>query len=91
VAGAGLFLATLILVLKGGAGVGANLSLLSNYFPGYQVTGPGSLLGFIYGFFGGFVTGYSFALLRNLSAFLYMALVRRRAERRLLRSLLDHI
>ena len=91
VAGAGLFLATLILVLKGGQDVGANLSLLSNYFPGYTVTVLGSLLGLVYGFFGGFVTGYGFAFLRNLTAFLYMALVRRRAERKLLRSLLDHI
>ena len=86
-----LFLATLILVLKGGDVVGPKLELLENYFPGYSVTLPGSLLGLGYGFFSGFVGGWGFAFLRNTSVFLYMALLHRRAERQLLRKLLEYV
>ena len=53
--GGGLFLATIILVVKGGPNVGQHLQLLANYFPGYQVTVLGSFVGFVYGF----VTGYA--------------------------------
>ena len=59
--GAGLFLATNFLILKGGRDVGAHLSLLAIYFPGYRVTFLGSLIGFCYafvlGFFGGLILG----------------------------------
>jgi hypothetical protein len=57
VLGGGLFLATLILVLKGGQNVGAHLNLLGNYFPGYRVTALGSCVGFIYGFVIGYGLG----------------------------------
>ena len=56
--GVGLFLATNWLVLKGGVNVGMHLSLLSQYFPGYQVTFAGSFVGFAYAFVSGFVGGY---------------------------------
>jgi hypothetical protein len=62
--GGGLFLATIILVLKGGANVGQHLQLLANYFPGYRVTVPGSFVGFVYGF----VTGYAIG---RLVGFIY--------------------
>ena len=91
VSGALLFLATLILALKGGTVVGPRLGLLENYFPGFSVTLPGSLLGLAYGFFAGFVGGWGFAFLRNASVFLYMALLHRRAERQLLRKLLEYV
>ncbi len=55
--GAGLFLATNILVLKGGAVTGPHLALLSQFFPGYRVTFLGSLIGFLYAFVTGFVIG----------------------------------
>ena len=88
--GALLFLATLALVLKGGPMVGPMLGLLGQYFPGYTVTGPGSLLGLLYGFLGGFVVGWAFAFLRNATVFLYMAVVHRRAELQALRRLLEY-
>jgi protoporphyrinogen oxidase len=91
VAGILLFLASLILVLKGGTVVGPNLQLLQHYFPGYSVTLSGSLLGLSYGFFAGFAGGWGFAFLRNITAFLYMALIRRRAERLMLRKLLEYV
>lgn len=55
--GGGLFVATNVLVLKGGAVVGPHLALLGNYFPGYRVTFLGSLVGFVYGFVLGYAVG----------------------------------
>ena len=90
-AGIVLALATLILVFKGGEPIGLNLQLLSQYFPGYSVTVPGSFLGLVYGFFAGFIGGWVFAFLRNLATFMTMALIHRRAERVLLRKLLEYV
>jgi hypothetical protein len=86
-----LFLATLLLVFKGGVVVGPNLQLLGNFFPGYSVTPLGSLLGLAYGFLAGFLTGWCFAFLRNIAVFLYTAVMQQRAERLLLRKLLEYI
>jgi NhaP-type Na+/H+ or K+/H+ antiporter len=55
--GVGLFLATLFLLLKGGQNVGAHLSLLSVYFPGYSVTIQGAFIGFVYAFVVGYALG----------------------------------
>jgi hypothetical protein len=61
----GLFLATNILVIKGGPNVGQHLGLLSNYFPGYSVTFVGSFIGFIYAFVIGYVLGRLIGLVYN--------------------------
>jgi protoporphyrinogen oxidase len=90
-AGGLLFLATLILVLKGGDVVGPTLQLFSQYFPGYSVTAPGSVLGLAYGFTFAFIGGWLFAFFRNAVMFLYMAIARRRAEWELLRKLLGYL
>ena len=90
VTGLALFLATLILVIKGGNVVGPNLRLLGEYLPGYRVTVPGSVLGLIYGSLTGFIGGWLFALLRNAMMFIYMAAIHRRAELYLLRKLLEY-
>lgn len=55
--GAGLFLATNFLVLKGGRNIGMHLGLLANFFPGYRVTFLGSIIGFFYAFAVGFLVG----------------------------------
>ena len=65
VAGSGLFLATLWLVVKGGPNVGQNLGLLRAYYPGYTVTWTGSLVGFFYGALTGAVLGWCVAWLYN--------------------------
>ena len=65
VAGIGLFLATNWLVLKGGRVVGPHLSLLRQFFIGYEVTFVGSLIGFAYAFACGFVAGYLVSLVYN--------------------------
>lgn len=90
VAGLVIFLATLILVFKGGGVVGPKLQLLSQYFPGYTVTAYGSLVGLFYGFITGFSSGWGFALLRNATMFLYMATIHRRAELYELRKMLEY-
>ena len=54
--GLGLFVATNVLVVRGGEVVGPHLGLLSLFFPGYRVTFLGSLVGFVYAF----VVGYGF-------------------------------
>jgi hypothetical protein len=89
--GALLCLATLILVLRGGDDVGPRLGLLAHYFPGYTVTGPGSLLGLAYGFACGFAVGWGFAVFRNAALFLSMAILQRRAQLHLLRRFLEFI
>jgi hypothetical protein len=91
VSGLLLFLATLLLVLKGGEVVGPTLGLLGQYFFGYSVTLLGSLVGLAYGFGIGFVAGWSFALLRNAILFAYAVLIQRRAERLLLRNFLEYV
>jgi hypothetical protein len=65
VGGCGLFVATAWLLLRGGPNVGQHLSLLRNYFPGYSVTWPGALLGFLYGAAAGAALGWTIAVVYN--------------------------
>ncbi len=60
-----LFAATNLLVLKGGPRVGAHLSLLGEYFPGYSVTFAGSLVGFFYTFVAGYLLGLTVGTVYN--------------------------
>ncbi|HSK18811.1 MAG TPA: hypothetical protein VK912_06705 [Longimicrobiales bacterium] len=55
--GLGVFLATNLLVVRGGVNVGQHLQLLGIYFPGYTVTFVGSLIGFVYAFVVGYGVG----------------------------------
>ena len=91
VSGVLLFLATVILVLKGGLVIGPNLRLLGQFLPGYSVTPAGSVLGLLYGLGAGFLAGWSFAFLRNVSLFLSLAVLRRRAQLHLLKRFLEFI
>jgi len=63
--GLGLFLATAILLLKGGDQVGPNLALLAQYFIGYKVTWAGAVVGLAEGSTAGLVIGYVLARLIN--------------------------
>ncbi len=69
--GLALFVATNVLVLKGGDVVGPHLSLLGVFLPGYSVTFAGSVIGFVYLF----VIGYA---LGRLIGEVYNRLARRR-------------
>ena len=64
-AGSGLLVATAWLVLRGGPNIGQHLILLRNYLPGYSVTWPGALLGFVYGVLLGGVAGWLTAWVYN--------------------------
>jgi hypothetical protein len=55
--GLGLFIATNVLVLKGGEVVGPHLGLIGVYLPGYRVSFVGSLIGFVYLFVIGYGLG----------------------------------
>lgn len=67
--GLGLFVATVVLVLKGGVNVGQHLSLLSVYLPGYRTTIPGAFLGFVYMFVIGYALGRIVGTVYNWVAF----------------------
>lgn len=91
VLGVAVFLATAALLLKGGPVVGPTLSLLSNYFIGFEVTWVGALIGLIEAAIAGFALGYLGALLRNWGMASYASLLRRRAEAELNRDLLEKL
>jgi protoporphyrinogen oxidase len=91
VTGALLLLATVALVLKGGKAVGPHLGLLVQYFPGYRVSVSGGVLGLFYGFVSGFLLGWGFAVLRNVTVLLSMAIIHRRAKLSFLRRLLEEL
>lgn len=74
--GAAVFLATNFLIFKGGDEIGPNLSLLGQFFIGYEVSFGGSLIGAIYGLIFGFVAGWLIATLRNLALAIYMFILR---------------
>lgn len=76
-----IFLMTVILLGKGPTGgpVGANLQLLGQYFPGYQVSGLGALIGLGYGAVFGFIIGYLFALFTNVATTVYKMILARKA------------
>ena len=65
VAGTGLFVATIWLVMRRGYEVGKHLSLLNNYFPGYTVTLTGAFIGFFYGALLGAAIGWALAWIYN--------------------------
>ena len=91
VAGVGLFLATAILLLKGGPTVGPSLSLMSHYVLGFRVTWRGAAVGLLEAAAGGFGLGYVTAQLRNQALASYATLVRRRAAAGLRRRVLDDV
>ena len=67
IAGFGIFIATNWLLFKAEEGevVGPHLSLLGQFFLGYDVSFVGSLIGFAYGFLSGFIIGYLLARIYN--------------------------
>jgi len=56
--GSGIFIATIWLIVKGGAVVGPHLGLLGQFFIGYRVSVAGAVIGFAWGFAVGFALGY---------------------------------
>jgi hypothetical protein len=90
-AGLLIFAATLLLVLKGGAVVGPNLALLSNFIPGFTITFSGALVGLVGLFLVGFFFGSTFAYLRNLTVLIGARIIHRDIELYHLRRLFDFV
>jgi len=88
----GLFLFGLtafhLLVLKG---VPSRISLLREYFYGYEISWNGAFLGFFWGFVTGFVMGWFAAFARNLILAILIFVGRTRDELAATRGFLDHI
>ena len=74
----GLFLMTVTLLFKGaapGAHVGPHLGLLGIYMPGYSVSWGGGVIGAVYAWVAGAAIGFVWAVLWNLTHYLYIILV----------------
>ncbi len=82
--------ATALYVLRG-PDVGPGLALLRHYFAGYTVSWEGAIVGFGWGFLSGFVAGWFFAFIRNLTIGVLIFFVRVRSELLQTRDFLDHI
>lgn len=85
-----IFIATNFLVWKGGEEIGPNLSLLSHYFIGYEVTPFGSLSGFVYGFLGGFILGSLIAVLRNFIVAAYVFILKLKSSMSAVNDFIDN-
>ena len=91
VAGMAIFLATLILILKGGSVIGPNLNLLGQYFIGYTVSIEGAFIGFGYSFLWGFIFGWLFAYLRNFFTGIYIYRIKKKSEYSSFKDFIDYI
>lgn len=76
--GFAVFLATAILLVQGGENVGETLALLGNYFPGYEVTWAGSVIGSLWGAAFGFVIGFAIAVAINVTVSIHLGKLLRR-------------
>ena len=85
----GLFAATAILLIKGGPAVGANLTLLSNYIVGFQVSWAGAFIGLVEAGVLGFGFGWAMAKLINAVVGWQERALIRRLERHLVFEALD--
>lgn len=89
VSGLGIFMASVVLLLRGGSAPGPTLSLLGNYLFGFEVTWWGALIGMGEAGLLGFAVGCGAAGLRNWTLKRYAKIVRWREERDDRRHLLD--
>lgn len=65
ICGLGLFVATAILVVRGGTTVGPHLALLGIYLRGYEVTWTGAVVGLVYGLVLGYLAGWAVGAVYN--------------------------
>ena len=90
VVGGGLLaVATLVPVVRGNDFL--SFGLLGQFFWGYSVSWRGVLVGLVWGFGEGFVMGYGFALVRNAAVWLWLMVIRSRAEMDQYSDFLDHL
>ncbi len=89
VVGGLLAITTLLLRIRGNPT--PNFDLLAQFFWGYSVTWRGVFIGLLWGFGVGFVLGYGFALVRNAAVWIWLTVIRSRAEMDQYSDFLDHL
>lgn len=85
-----LFAATLDLLLRGGYPE-PNLNLLGQFLWGYSISWRGLFIGLVWGFAMGFGLGWVFALIRNAISWIWLTVIRSRAEMEHYADFLDHL
>lgn len=90
-AGGLLAVATLLLVLRGTDEALTAGGLLGQFLWGYSVSWHGIFIGLLWGFAVGFALGYGFALVRNAAVWLWLTVIRSRAEMDQYSDFLDHL
>jgi hypothetical protein len=86
-----LAIVTIVLWLRGTDEAITAGSLLGQFLWGYSVSVRGIFIGLIWGVVIGFVMGYGFALVRNAAVWLWLTLIRSRAEMDQYSDFLDHM
>ncbi len=86
-----LFLTTIFLVFKGDQNIVQSMLLLNNYFIGYDISIKGAFIGGGYCFLWGFISGWLFAYIRNLSLGFVIYKEKKKLENQSLKDLLDYI
>jgi hypothetical protein len=74
----GLFLATAILLMQDrpeNFPIGPNLGALAAYLPGFSITWPGALIGALYGFFAGAISGFFVAIYWNIAHYIAIGIM----------------
>jgi len=89
VCGGLLALATLVLVLQGPERL--NLNLLNQFLWGYRVSVGGIFIGLLWGTGVGLALGYGFALAHNAAVWIWLTVVRSKAEMDQCSDFLDHL
>jgi len=89
VCGGLLALATLVLVVRGPEEL--NLNLLNQFLWGYRVSVGGIFIGLVWGAGVGFALGYGFALAHNTAVWIWLTVVRSKAEIEQYSDFLDHL
>ena len=86
-----LLLATIFLEFKGDQNIVQSMLLLNNYFIGYDISIKGAFIGGGYCFLWGFISGWLFAYIRNLSLGFVIYKEKKKLENQSLKDLLDYI
>jgi protoporphyrinogen oxidase len=85
-----VFLATIILVFKGGQVVGPRLQLLNQFFIGYSVSVKGAFIGMVQSFLWAFLFGWLTAYLRNFFSAYYIYRLKKIKEFLTFQDFMDH-
>lgn len=81
---------TLVSVIQGPYS-GPNLWLMSQFLWGYSISWRGVFVDFLWGFGLGFLLGWGFALTRNVVVWIWLTVIRSRAEMEQYSDFLDHL